>query len=53
MDGLWFAAMIVFLVAVGVATQVGWEFPEVPAIKRTLRRRKPPVDGATAPTTNP
>jgi hypothetical protein len=41
MDGIWFAAMVACFIVAGVAAQLGWQWPSMPAVKRVIRRRRP------------
>jgi len=54
MNGIWFAAMFAFLVATGVAAQLGWEPPPISQVIRAVRlgrprAQRPPVDDAVDP----
>jgi hypothetical protein len=40
MHGVWFAAMVAFLVAAGVIAQLGWPVPRMSAVKQVLRRAR-------------
>jgi hypothetical protein len=48
MNGLWIAVMVVGLVAVGVAAQLGWEL-RFPDVKRALDRRRTQDDSEPGP----
>jgi hypothetical protein len=52
MDGVWFAAMIAFLVVAGVVMQLGWQLPEISAVKKAVQRGRSPADQDVAPSTN-
>jgi hypothetical protein len=43
MNGIWFAAMVAFLVVAGVAAQMGWQLPEIDTVRRAFRRRRQPT----------
>jgi hypothetical protein len=44
MVGIWFAILVTAFIAAGVLTQLGWELPAMPTVKRVFRRGKSRVD---------
>jgi hypothetical protein len=44
MVGIWFAVLVAAFIAAGVLTQLGWEAPSMPTVKRVLRRGRSRID---------